>query len=211
MTHPDPVAGAARENLCRLLAAAFYQPEDTLAKEGFFSGLKEAATALDGDLAESARQLESAFGEEGIDDLLVEYTRLFLGPVEAVARPYGSVWLTKEKTLMQEASVAVLELYREGGFDLAEDFRDLPDHVVAELEFLYLLLFRENRALRDGDAAALEDILALRRRFLGEHLGAWLPAFCEVIARESTSRYYRALASLASGFIARERARLAAN
>lgn len=203
MPHPDPVAGAARENLCRLLAAAFYQPEATLAKEGLFAGLAEAAAGLDAGMADAARRMEIAFSKEGIEPLLVEYTRLFLGPVEAVARPYGSVWLTKEKTLMQPASVEVLEMYREGGFDLAEDFLDLPDHVAAELEFLYQLLFRENRARRDDDPA-LGEIVALKRRFLAGHLGAWMPLFADAVDRGTTSDYYRSLAALARDFVARE-------
>jgi TorA maturation chaperone TorD len=206
MPHPEPVVGAARENCCRLLAASFYQPEASLAEEGLFAGLQQATASLDEDLAASARALESAFAREGADGLLVEYTRLFLGPIAAVAQPYGSVWLTKEKTLMQDSSMAVLELYREGGFDLAEDFRELPDHVAAELEFLYLLLFRENRALRDGDAA-LPEILSLRRRFLEGHLGAWAPAFCRAVAEGTTSEYYRALAGLTARFVALEATR----
>lgn len=206
MSHPDPAAGAARENLCRLLAAGYYQPEATLAREGLFAGLGDAASALDAGLAAGAAAMAEAFEAEGADALLVEYTRLFLGPVEAVARPYGSVWLAKEKTLMQASSVAVLALYREGGFDLAEDFRELPDHVAAELEFLYLLLFRENRALRDGDPG-LAGIVALKRRFLEEHLGAWAPPFCRAIAEGTDSAYYRALASLTARFVALEIAR----
>lgn len=200
MPHPDPVAGAARENFCRLLAASYYQPEASLAKEGLFAGLKESAASLDEELGEGARRLEAAFGKKGSDELLVEYTRLFLGPVEVVARPYGSVWLTKEKTLMQESSMAVLELYREGGFDLAEDFHELPDHIAAELEFLYLLLFRENRALRDDDAA-LTGIVALRRRFLEEHAGRWVPPFCKAIREGTTSEFYRTVAELTDRFV----------
>ncbi len=203
MPHPDPVAGAARENLCRLLAASFYQPEATLASEGLFAGLNDAATSLDAALAQDARQMEAAFGREGAEALLVEYTRLFLGPVAAVARPYGSVWLTKEKTLMQESSLAVLGLYREGGFDLAEDFRELPDHIAAELEFLYLLIFRENRAVRDGEPA-LPEVRSLKRRFLEAHLGAWAPAFCQAVSLGTTSDYYRALATLTTRFVGLE-------
>jgi len=208
MSHSDPAAGAARENFCRLLAAAFYQPEASLADEGLFSGMREAAASLDGELAEEARKMEAAFGAAGAADLLVEYTRLFLGPIAAVARPYGSVWLTKEKTLMQDSSLAVLALYREGGFDLAEDFRELPDHVAAELEFLYLLLFRENRAERDGDAA-LPEIRALKRRFLDAHLGAWIPAFSRAIAQGTTHAYFRALAAATARFVSLETRRSA--
>ena len=82
----------------------------------------------------------------GSDDLLVDYTRLFLGPVDTLAKPYGSVWLGGDAPLMQDSTMAVLQLYEEAGFEIDEDFRELPDHIAAELEFLYLLLFREAEA-----------------------------------------------------------------
>ena len=39
------------------------------------------------------------------------------------------------------------DLYADAGFEMDEAFRDLPDHVAAELEFMYLLLFRQAEAL----------------------------------------------------------------
>ena len=50
---------------------------------------------------------------------------------------------------MDDTTLAVQALYAEAGYELAEDFRELPDHVAAELELLYLLIFRENEARRD--------------------------------------------------------------
>lgn len=204
----DPDRAAARENLCRLLAACHYQPEAAFLEEGVFANLAQAATTLGPELATAAAPLDAAFRAEGLEPLLVEYTRLFLGPVEAVARPYGSVWLTKEKTLMQPVSHEVAAIYEEGGFELAEAFTDLPDHVVAELEFLYVLLFKENRARRDGDVS-LASVLALKSRFLREHLGAWTPAFCGAVEKGSTSPFYRGLAALTRAFVAAEVARAA--
>jgi TorA maturation chaperone TorD len=107
---------------------------------------------------------------------------------------------------MRESSMDVLELYREGGFDLAEDFRELPDHIAAELEFLYLLLFRENRALRDDDAT-LPEVLSLKRRFIEGHLGAWAPAFCRAVAVGTASEYFQALSGLTARFVALEASR----
>ena len=95
--------------------------------------------------------------------------------MDTLAKPYGSVWLRRrQQALMQDSTMAVLELYDEGGFEIDEDFRELPDHVAAELEFLYLLIFRENEAQRKGDLDALAAASDLRRRFLAEHLGAWI-------------------------------------
>ena len=46
------------------------------------------------------------------------------------------VWLGPDGLAMQDSTMAVVGLYEEGGFELSEDYRDLPDHVAAELEEL---------------------------------------------------------------------------
>jgi TorA maturation chaperone TorD len=195
---------AAREILCRLIAACYYQPGPEFVEERVFEQMSEAATAIDCDLAAIASRLGSAFTAVPANELLLDYTRLFLGPNEILAKPYGSVWLTGEKSLMQDATMAVLDIYREGGFDLAEDFRELPDHIAAELEFLYLLLFRENRAREGGDSGALAATRSLRRRFLAEHLGAWVGDFGAAVQAGSATDFYRLLAEITVDFVKRE-------
>ena len=204
MSNHDLEAGAARADLCRLLAAYYYEPGPEFAEERLFDSMLGAATQVGPEYASLAQRVGDAFAGEDPQTLLVDYTRLFLGPVDAAAKPYGSVWLTGEATLMQPQSMAVLEFYREGGFDLSEDFRELPDHVAAELEFLYLTLFRENAARRaddlDGVAAALE----LRRRFLTDHLGAWVEPFTRAMESAARTDYYRRLALLTRRFVTAE-------
>jgi TorA maturation chaperone TorD len=200
----NPQSDAAREILCRLIAACYYQPGPEFAEERVFDAMSEAATAIDPDLAAIAERLGPAFAAVPSDELLLDYTRLFLGPNEILAKPYGSVWLTGEKSLMQDATMAVLDLYREGGFDLAEDFRELPDHIAAELEFLYLLIFRENRAREEGVSSAAAAIRSLRRRFLAEHLGAWAGEFGAALRNGAATAFYRLLSELTVEFVKRE-------
>lgn len=205
----DQLAGAAREDLCRLLAACYYQPEAEFGTEGMFSTLHHAASQLDPGLAEAATRLSSAFKSTPIDELLLDYTRLFLGPTEILAQPYGSVWLEGQKQLLGETTLAVVELYREGGFDIDSEFREVPDHVAAELEFLYLLIFRQNEAIRAADAARLASVTDLERRFLAEHLGEWAGPFAQAIRAGAQSAFYGALADLTAAFVAAEVARTA--
>jgi putative dimethyl sulfoxide reductase chaperone len=197
----------AREIFCRLLAACYYQPGAEFAEERVFPSMHEAATAIDAELAATASRLAPTFAAMPADELLLDYTRLFLGPNDILAKPYGSVWLSGEKPLMQNDTMAVLDLYRQGGFELADDFRELPDHVAAELEFLYLLIFRENRARRDGDEDALASATGLRRRLLAEHLGRWMPPFTAAMRQNATSDFYRHVADLTGRFTALERER----
>ncbi len=87
-----------------------------------------------------------------------------------------------------------------------EQFRDLPDHVAAELEFLYLLLFRRAEALRNGDDEAAARNASLQRRFLDEHLGRWIGPFAAAIRGGAQAAFYRELAGLSESFVRREQA-----
>lgn len=202
-------AGAAREDLCRLLAACYYEPGPEFVEERVFDSMREAAVGLDPGLGASACRLGDAFLAADLESLLVDYTRLFLGPVDAPARPYGALWLGTEPVLMQDSTVAVMRLYAEGGFEIAEDFREAPDHIAAELEFLYLLLFRERCARRDGAAAAAAEAEGLRGRFLGQHLGRWAGPFSRAMRGAAETAYYRELADLTASFVSLEARRAA--
>lgn len=193
---------AARADFCRLLAACYYEPGPEFAEERLFDSMGQAAARVDAQLAASAQALGAAFAATPLQDLLVDYARLFLGPIDAPARPYGSVWLPGEEGLMGRSSMALQELYREAGFDLSEDFRELPDHVAVELEFLYVLLFREasGRASGDGASGAQE----MKSRFLGNHLDAWIDPFTQAMQHAAETRFYRELAAVTQRFVRME-------
>lgn len=192
---------AARADLARLLAACFYEPGPEFVEERIFDSMSDAATRIDPSLAEQVGRLGPAFAAEDAQELLVDYTRIFLGPIDAPARPYGSVWLEARQGLMQDSTMALLDLYADGGFEMDESFRDLPDHVAAELEFLYQMLFRRAEAIRKGDADEGETYSRLHRRLLEEHLGRWAEPFTQAIEEGAQSAFYRELARTTRSFM----------
>lgn len=194
------LAGA---DMSRFLSACFYEPTPMFAEERLFESMREAARQLDTELVERVHRLGDAFAAEDLQTLLVDYSRLFLGPVDPLARPYGSFWLTGEQTLMRDATLATLALYKEGGFEIDGDFRDLPDHVAVELEFLYVLDFRQNQARRDEDEAGAATLAALRARFLAGHLAAWIGPFADAMRQGAQTLFYRELAELTALWIRR--------
>jgi TorA maturation chaperone TorD len=204
MAGPGGERDAARADLARLLAACYYEPGAEFAEERVFESIVAAATRVDPALAGPARRLGEAFAAARLEDLLVDYTRLFLGPVKALAQPYGSVWLETDGGLMQGSTVALTALYAEGGFEIAQEFRDLPDHVAAELEFLYLLLFKLAQARMSGESEGASTADALRRRFLPGHLGAWVGPFAAAVRAGAQTDFYRALADLTERFVGLE-------
>ena len=151
-----------------------------------------------------AQQLAEAFRETEPDELLLDYTRLFLGPTNILAQPYGSVWLEEAKTLMGDTTMAVVDLYRDGGFEIDEEFREVPDHIAVELEFLYLLVFRENEARRLGDTGQQDAVAGLKRRFLQQHLGHWVRPFTAAMRDNAECPFYRNLAALTERVVGME-------
>jgi TorA maturation chaperone TorD len=198
----------AREDLCRFIAACYYEPTPAFAEERMFESMLAAARQVDPTLEPVSQRLGEAFAAQDLQTLLIDYTRLFLGPVNPLAQPYASFWLTREKTLMQESTMDVVDLYAEGGFDIDEGFQDLPDHVAAELEFLYLLNHRLHRAApASSEAGSLND---LRQRFLGDHLGLWIGAFTQAVQDGADTGFYRELGALTRAFMGLEMRGLAA-
>jgi putative dimethyl sulfoxide reductase chaperone len=193
---------AARADLARFIAACYYEPTQAFAEERLFDSMRQAASWIDGDLAATAGRLGAAFAATPLQDLLVDYTRLFLGPPSALAKPYASVWIKgDDSALMQDSTVALQALYAEGGFDIADDFLELPDHVAAEMEFLYLLIFRENETRAAGDTPSRARFAQLRRRFLQEHLGRWLGPFMLALHAGAQTDFYELLAELTEAFV----------
>jgi len=196
-----PDQALARQELCRFLAGCYYEPGPEFAEERLFESITSAAQRVDPELAEHAQRLSQAFAAAPLQDLLVDYTRLFLGAPQALAKPYASVWLSTDPELMQESVVELQRLYAQGGFEIDEDFRDLPDHVAVELEFLYLLNFQLNQVRAADDAAAVQALEVLRTAFLVGHLGRWLGGFILAVHDNAQSDFYRELAEFTELFV----------
>ena len=198
LQHRTHLRHLARADGYRLLSACYYQPEDAFLEENVFSQLKTALAKASPSGVIDAAALDDCFKSSGVDVLMLDYSRLFLGPFEILAKPYGSVYLDGEKIVMGDSTMQALALYREGGFDVAEDFLEMPDHIAVELEFLYLLSFRIGKASDYEERARL---IALKQKFLEEHLGRWVGTLSEAIRKGAQTDFYKRLATLTEQFV----------
>lgn len=160
----------------------------------------EAATK-DEPLADEVGRLgvavRAALGDpKALETLEVDYTRLFSGIAKRhnLPAPFESVAL--ESRLIGDSTLAVEAAYREAGFDAPVPEAGPPDHLGAELRFLSLACYQEMEAWQAGDRAAAAGWVERERRFLDEHLLAWVPRHCEQLAQTAETPFYRAVASL---------------
>jgi len=183
----------ARADAYRLLAACYYEPDPGYLEEDVFGQLHAALEALSPDGVGAGKDLGARFREAGQEALMLDYSGLFLGPFGILAKPYGSTYLDGERVVMGESTLEALALYRQGGFQVAEAFQEMPDHVAVELEFLYLLNLNLGNAIATAESSGLD---GLKRTFLEAHLGRWIGPFTEAMGRGATTDFYRNLAGV---------------
>ncbi len=203
MDEPDELKELMKARRCVYdLLRCFFLQEPT---EAFLKALKEEDVLKDligyhPDLDEGVRLLEEVISSpqmaQLIPDLLLEFTRLFIGPTPLPL--YESVYRSESGLVMQEETMAVREKYLKAGMMVHPDRSFPDDHIGAELEFIFYLCLRT--AETDGDRER-ETWLRRQQEFFQEHLIRWITPLCDRLFRESESSYFKGVAKMSKGFI----------
>jgi len=157
--------------------------------------------ALSGDSPVFIRDLEAAIlvinttSQDEMEELLWEYTRLFIGPYKLPCPPWESVYTSPKRLMLQDAADQVQQLYREAGLSL-ETHDIMPDHIGAELNFLALLLEKSH-----SEADNKEQFMRITDVFLNDHLLKWIPDFARDMEHAAETSFYKALARVTSNVI----------
>jgi putative dimethyl sulfoxide reductase chaperone len=198
-----------REDVYRLLAACYYPPTAELIAENCCASLAALLKQSVPDAASHAKEAAQVMGV-ALEPLTVENARLFIGPFQLVAPPYGSLYLDDAKTVMGESTVRVAALYQSCGLQLADDFFELPDHITVELEFMSYLAYQERAAILAGKTDEANRQVARQRDFLAVYLLPWLQPFTQAIINDGESPFYQELALCTAAFVAADYAALTA-
>ena len=149
--------------------------------------------------------------KELLEDLAVEYTRLFLGPGKHIS-PHESVHHKKEGTqsdqLWGESTADVKKIIESSGLEYKTEYTGLPDHISVELEFMQQVILREEQAWKDDDKETALLCQENGKKFVDEHLFRWIPKFCEEVITEADLPFYREMARLTRTFIEFEKQEL---
>ena len=141
---------------------------------------------------------------ENLEKLKVEFARLFIGPYRLAAPPYGSIYLEGKRKIMGDSTIDVRRRYRDSGLTLSENFKDVPDHIAAELEFMYFLVSNEIDAIRSEQLDEGSETLYRQGSFLADHLGAWIGGFSHNMEEATDCKFYRNLARATRVFVAED-------
>ena len=139
-----------------------------------------------------------------MEELAVEYARLFLGPGPHVS-PHESLHHElpsgKWGQLWGDSTVEVKNFIEDTGLTVESELNLLPDHISVELEFMYLIANREAEAREEGDNEAAALCIKMENEFLERHLASWVPAFCDKVIATAENSFYRVMAELTKRFL----------
>lgn len=194
----------ARRETYKALAECYYLPDGHLAAH--IKALERQLTVLGSIGLPHAVLLRSEFeGLGNLKTLQIEFARLFVGPYSLPAPPYGSVYLEEERKIMGDSTIDAKERYKMDDLVISESFKDAPDHIAAELEFMYFLIFNEIEAIHTVAPEAVCSYLLKQKSFLQGHLGAWVTDFTFRVEHHSKADFYRNLAAATREFIAEDK------
>lgn len=186
-----------RANIYKLFADCFRYPEPQLDQS--FRSLSEELLIYDPSLKSVTEKLVACLKtyNSELNELQVEYSRLFIGPFHLYAAPYSSIYLDKQVLVMGESTQQAIDFYVKAGLDPSDENKEPPDHISTELEFMYFLLFQ--KVVKKED-----DSFKMSISFLEKHLCHWVPLFTKRIMESSENIVYLELSKLLDAFIQKE-------
>jgi TorA maturation chaperone TorD len=204
MTHQE------RESLCHVLAALFYPPGPEDAEQvqqgAVHAFFQKVVRSWKGDeiLLNGFRMGGSS--EAIRDELKGAHERLFSGIdgerislVESFYKPWSKdprcslSFASEQGLLMGDSALHLRDVFRQCNLEVGEEFRNTPDHLCMELEFLSFLY----RWATDAQI----------RRLIDDHLD-WIPSLKCELDRVGAHPFYRSLTDVLILFVDHERERL---
>jgi TorA maturation chaperone TorD len=182
---------AYRRDLYKLLSECYYLPNAEFINE--LNNLDTSRGGLYSDIAKHCPKIGD------LDSLIMDYTRLFVGPYGILAPPYGSLYLEASDRTMGNSTMDARRCYSEEGLDIT--LKETPDHIAIELEYMYFLAFKEIEATNDDDLNNANRYREKQRVFLKNHLGAWIADFTSKVEANAKTDFYKNIAGITKSFI----------
>lgn len=190
----------ARSEIYKQLSESYYPPDETLGRR-----IKEITRLLEMNNPGSKQYFDvesvKKLKKKDYLELKIDHARLFIGPYTLLAPPYGSVYLDAEHRILGNTTMDAINSYHQAGLMVTKDFKNPPDHIAVELEFLHFLIVKELEAIKNGNTMDLTNTLTCQYSFLDRHLCLWISEFANNVARNARTSFYQNLARATDVFV----------
>ena len=192
-----------RSSIYAVLALAFSTPKDQSQIEKLHAAILEAKEDLG--LVEVTDSKNVSQLPTSSSNLSREHLRLFVGPGRVKCPPYESA-VRKDRPkperglVMGPSTADVRKRYAAAGVAVSKNYKDLPDHVAAEMEFMHFLCFEESKFRSQGNQEQAERYCGMERDFIQDHLAPWVTDFADCVLATTNSPFYKDAANLLKEF-----------
>ncbi len=208
----EALLALARSRVYSYLAACFRYPDAEswagIAGHEELSTFTYACTQLAEE--KEYRSLRRYFGglpaskDTDLEKLQDAYQEVFGHTISKHCPPYeteyGNLHLFRQSDVLADLS----GFYNAFGVAPREG-KERLDHISIQLEFLYLVTFKEAHALEEGKAKEAEICRQAQATFLEDHFGGWAPIFAKRLERKNPEGIYGDAARLLGDFIEAEK------
>jgi len=147
----------------------------------------------------------SSLPSRPILELEEEYVRVFMhNPDYPPCFPYESIYVDHGEQGVGWLIALVEREYATAGLALSPSFKDLPDHIAVELEFMAFLCAKEAEAWGGGSHEEGVRLLERQASFLGRHLALWVPRWARGVAVVGRGGIYPVVAEAVEAFISHD-------
>jgi TorA maturation chaperone TorD len=175
-----------------------------LLKDEFFSDIPFADD--DAQIAEGCVMLDAWAHEAAerdltdvVTDLNREWLRLLVGYGEPKAPPWAAYYFEKDPVIFGSKTLEVRHWYARYGLELERKYHEPDDHLGLMLQFLALLISKENEAQKTDDVETARHYQQEQKNFLEQNLLSWVPHWQTLMTDEARNPFYRGLALLING------------
>jgi len=192
----------------RLIALMFRHPLASRLRHEGKALATQLKTVLDEHGTEEVGQLRTGLAAliERLDktsdeDWAFEYEQCFGHTAHSKVPAYELEYGEEHSHRQPQELADITAFYQAFGLQVSEHARERVDHVSAECEFMYFLMYKEAYALEhDGEEKAAV-VREASRQFLADHLGSWLPAFTLRLAKYDPEGLMKQITDVTLAFV----------
>ena len=183
-----------RASIYNAFTVLFCEPnEEILKKPEFYSNFKQALKPTNSACIKYVTAMQNEAEQADSQKLLVDYTRLFLGPFKMMAPPYSAMYMGDSKSLMNEATLWVINFMQNLGIEFNTGLKDAPDHIAVETELLYFLTYQQLENINKENTDEARQLLEKYNEFISRHFTKWVPQLCDKIIKNAAEPFYENL------------------
>lgn len=134
-------------------------------------------------------------------DLICDYTRMFIGPGEAQVSPWESIYTDVERVYFSKGTIEVRDAYRKYNLLPGRLGHEPDDHIGLELDFMHKLCEMAKEKTEGLDQKGFLEILEDQKTFLDDHLLKWVPAWSRDVVKNAEIDFYRGAVRLLNAYL----------